>query len=92
MDNHTTMASSTAPASAQGRDWSQLTMTERDRLRRQAIEQAHELRAEAIAELWRGTDAWLGEAVDHARRAAERLAARLRQHAKRRAAAAPIEG
>jgi len=66
-------------------DWSRMTLAERDVLRVRAMARAHALRAEAIADFWRGTDAWLADAVDHTRRAADRLAARLRQHAKRRA-------
>jgi F0F1-type ATP synthase membrane subunit b/b' len=78
-----TRAADTAPVA-----WPPLTRAGRDRLRDQAIEQAHALRTQAIAEFWRGTDVWLSQAVSSTRRAADRLAARLRQHAKQRARAA----
>jgi hypothetical protein len=65
--------------------WPPASLAARERLRGQAIAQAHALRREAIAELWGGAGALWGDAVDHTRRAADRLAARLRQHAKRRA-------
>ena len=67
-------------------EWPPRSHAERDALRDQAIERAHALRAEAIADFWRGSGAWIVDAIDHTRRAADRLAARLRQHAKRRAA------
>jgi hypothetical protein len=66
--------------------WPDLTPAQRDRLHDEAKDRAHALRAEAIAELWGGAGALWGDAVDQTRRAADRLAARLRQHAKRRAA------
>ena len=88
MDNDTTLTSSTS-AGADRLAWPPLTQAEREQLSRQAMERAHALRTEAIAEFWRGTDAWIGEAADHTRRAADRLAARLRQHVKRRAAGEP---
>ena len=58
-----------------------------NRLRDRALEEAHALRAEAIDEFFRSTGAWLGHTLSLTQRAADRLAARLRQHAKRRAAA-----
>jgi len=67
--------------------WPHSTPTAYARLRDRAIERAHVLRDEAIAELWGGAGALWGDAVDQARRAADRLAARLRQHARQRAAA-----
>jgi len=88
MDNDTTLTSSTL-AGTDTPAWPPLTLAERDRLRQQAMARAHALRAEAINEFWRGTDAWFGAAADHTRRAATRLAARLHQHIKRRAAGAP---
>jgi len=66
--------------------WPQLTPTQVDRLRDEAHERARALRAEAINDLWGGAGALWGDAVDQTRRAADRLAARLHQHAKRRAA------
>ena len=63
------------------------TPAQLDRLRDQAMERAHALRAEAIIDFWDGAGALWGDAVDRTRRAADRLAARLHQHAKRRAAA-----
>jgi len=88
MDNDTTLTSSTL-AGTDTPAWPPLTLAERDRLRQQAMARAHALRAEAIDEFWRGTDAWFGEATDHTRRAADRLASRLRQHIKRRTAGEP---
>ena len=67
--------------------WPPATPAERERLRDQAIARAHQLRAEAISEFWHGADGWFGDAIGQARRSADRLAARLRQHAKQRAAA-----
>jgi hypothetical protein len=64
--------------------WPPATLAERDALRRQAMARAHELRAEGIAEFWVDAGRWWNGAVDQSRRAADRLAARLRQHAKRR--------
>jgi len=66
--------------------WPDFTPEQVDRLRDEASERARTLRAEAIAELWDGAGALWGDAVDQTRRAADRLAARLHQHAKRRAA------
>jgi len=66
--------------------WPQLTAAEIDRLHTEAHERARVLRDEAIADLWGGAGALWGDAVDRTRRAADRLAARLHQHAKRRAA------
>jgi hypothetical protein len=62
-------------------------LAERNRVRDQALVRAHTLRSEAVDEFFRDAGAWLGHAVDHTRRSADRLAARLRQHAKQRAAA-----
>jgi len=59
---------------------------ERNRLRERALEQANALRDEALSAFWRGTASWLGETVTGTRRSADRLAARLRQHAKLRGA------
>ena len=67
--------------------WPPITQAERDRLRDAAMERAPALRNAARAEFWHGADAWLAGAIDSGERAANRLAARLRQHAKRRAAA-----
>ncbi len=67
--------------------WPPATRAERDRLRDQAMAQAHALRAQAVDAFWRDTDAWVSDAIGHTRRSADRLAARLRQHAKLRAAA-----
>jgi hypothetical protein len=65
--------------------WPLLTLAERDLLRDQALQQALALRTQAIAGFWRDADAWLADLVNHSRRSADRLAARLRQHAKQRA-------
>lgn len=62
------------------------TPAERERLRRAAITRANELRDETINEFWRGTERRLADAAAHAGRAARRLAARLRQHARLRSA------
>ena len=62
-------------------------LAERNRLRDRAMLEARALRDQALDELFRDAGAWLGHAVDRTRRAADRLAARLRQHAKQRAAA-----
>jgi hypothetical protein len=62
-------------------------LAERNALRDSARLRAHELRIEAMDGFIRDAGAWMGHAVDHGRRAADRLAARIRQHAKRRAAA-----
>ena len=72
------------PTSARAPVWPPATQAERDRIRDSAINQAHALRRIAITEFWREADALVADAVDHGRRAANRLAARLRQHAKRR--------
>ncbi|HEY6511339.1 MAG TPA: hypothetical protein VI032_05140 [Burkholderiaceae bacterium] len=64
--------------------WPPATLAERDALRRLAMTRAHELRAEAIAEFWSDAGRWWHAAADQSRRAADRLAARLRQHAKHR--------
>ena len=66
--------------------WPPATQAERDRMRDAALDEAHALRRAAITEFWRGADALVGDAVDLGRRAANRLAARLRQHAKQRGA------
>ena len=75
------------PANSAPIVWPPVTQAERDRVRDEAVEQAGLLRAEAMAGLWRDADAWIIDAVAHSRRSAARLAARLRQHAKLRAAA-----
>ena len=62
-------------------------LAERNRLRDRALREAHALRNEALGELFRDVATWLGHAADRTRRSADRLAARLRQHAKQRAAA-----
>jgi hypothetical protein len=67
--------------------WPPATQAERDRVRDAAYDAAPALRSAAIAGFWHGADALMSDAVDHARRAADRLAARLRQHAKQRRAA-----
>ena len=77
---------------ANAADWQTLTLAERDRLRSQAREQALALRQQAIDEFWRGTDAWLSGVVTRGRRSADRLAARLRQHAKQRARGSRVVG
>ena len=64
--------------------WPPATQAERDRVRDAAYDAARALRSAAIAEFWHGADALMVDAVDHGRRAADRLAARLRQHAKQR--------
>ena len=53
-----------------------------NRLRDRAREQAAALRAQAIASFWVDADAWIRDAAHRAQRAADRFAARLRQHAK----------
>ena len=53
----------------------------RNQLRDAARQRAEELRAQAIDSFWIDADAWIRDA---AHRAADRLGARLRQHAKRR--------
>jgi phosphoserine phosphatase len=56
--------------------------TELQRLHDWAHEEARRLRAEALADFWRGADALLVSATGSAQRAATRLAARLkRRHA-----------
>jgi hypothetical protein len=67
--------------------WPPATQAERDRMRDAAYDAALALRSAAIAEFWHGADALMSDAVDHGRRAANRLAARLRQHAKQRRSA-----
>jgi len=67
------------------RVWPPARVDARERLRAQAIARAPALRREAIEQFWGGAGVLWGEAADLAQRAADRLAARLRQHAKRRA-------
>lgn len=67
--------------------WPPITQAERDRLRDAAMERAPALRSAAMAEFWHDADAWMAGAIDSGQRAANRLAARLRQHAKHRATA-----
>jgi len=81
---NTTTPSAARPSTSDAPEWPPRTAAEFARLRERAIEQAPALRSEAIAEFWRGTDAWFSGAVDHTRRAADRLAARLRHHHKQR--------
>jgi hypothetical protein len=66
------------------------TPAERERLLRAAIERANELRDESIHEFWRAAEHRLADAADQAGRAARRLAARLRQHAKQHGQVAPV--
>jgi hypothetical protein len=80
-------STSTRPANPTPLTWPPATQDERDRVRDQAITQAGALRAQAIADFWRDADAWIIDTVAYSRRSADRLAARLRQHAKQRAAA-----
>jgi hypothetical protein len=61
--------------------------TEISRLHDAARARAEALRREAIDDFWRGANAVLSTAFTDANRAAARLAARLRQHAKLRASA-----
>jgi hypothetical protein len=65
--------------------WPQVTPAQVDRVHDEAKARALALREQAIAELWGGAGALWGDAIDQTRRAADRLAARLHQHAKRRA-------
>jgi hypothetical protein len=51
-------------------------------LRDAAYAEALALRREAMADFWRGAGALLGHAAFSARRSAERLAYRLRRHAR----------
>jgi hypothetical protein len=80
MSAHPTPNTTDAPV------WPPATQAERDRVRDAAIDEAYALRRTAIADFWRGADALLLDAVDHGRRAADRLAARLRRRALTRAA------
>ena len=81
-----TNSTANPPANPALAEWPPRTRAERDALREQAHADAPRLRSEAIAEFWRGTDAWIADTFDHTRRAADRLAGRLRQHARQRAA------
>jgi hypothetical protein len=72
--------------------WPPLTQAERDHLRARAVAEAPVLRGQAIAAFWHDADAVLGDAVDSARRAAIRLAARFRQHCKLRATDGAVGG
>ena len=56
----------------------------RNRLRDRARDRADELRAQALASFWVTADGWIRDTAHGAQRAANRLAARLRQHAKQR--------
>ena len=78
MDTHPTPSATDAPV------WPPATQAERDRVRDTAVDVAHALRSAAIAEFWHRADALVLDAVDHGRRATDRLAARLRQHARQR--------
>jgi hypothetical protein len=64
--------------------WPPLTVTERAQARERAYREAAELRRAAIESFWRDADGLVDETLLAARRAASRLAARLREHAKRR--------
>lgn len=75
---------SARPATLNPPQWPPRSAAERDRLRDQALAEAAALRRAAIADFWRGADAWFSGAVGHTRRAADRLAARLHQHDKQR--------
>lgn len=77
---NTTKPPSTRPTAVNPPEWPPRTAAELNRLRERALQEAHALRSEAIAEFWRGSDAWFSSAVDHTQRAADRLAARLRRH------------
>ena len=66
--------------------WPEFTPEQYDRVHDEALERAAALRDEAIATFWHDADMLRDGALERARRAADRLAARLRQHAKRRAA------
>lgn len=79
------MSTHLPPTSANLPVWPPATQAERDRLRDAALAEVHALRRAAISDLWRGTDALVADAADRALRAANRLAARLRQHARQRA-------
>jgi hypothetical protein len=70
-------------------DAHRLALDERNRLRDRAMVEADALRSQAMSEFFCDAGAWLGHRVDHTLRAANRFAARLHQHAKRRAASRP---
>ena len=78
------MSANPTPNPTRAPVWPPATQAERDRMRDAAYDAAHALRNAAIAEFWHGADALVLDAVDHGRRAADRLAARLRQHARQR--------
>jgi hypothetical protein len=83
-DEDTLMNAHLPSSAAQAPVWPPATQADRDRVHDAAIDTAHALRRAAISEFWRGADALVDEAVDQGRRAADRFAARLRQHAKQR--------
>ena len=87
-DEDTLMNADLPSSAAQAPVWPPATQAERDRVRDTAIDTAHALRRAAISEFWRGADALVDDAVDQGRRATDRFAARLRQHAKQRHASA----
>jgi len=60
-----------------------------ERIRDQLKADASQLRNDAFTEFVIGADAFIRHAASHAARAANRFAARLRQHARQRAAAQP---
>jgi len=72
------------PTAINASAWPPATPAERDRVRDVAIAEAHALRRAASDEFWRGANAWVVDAFEHGRRATNRLAARLQQHAKQR--------
>ena len=63
----------------------QRRIEDHDRVRARLRADASRLRTEAFAGLVIGADAWVRDAAQRATRAANRLSARLRQHAKQRA-------
>lgn len=73
-------------------EWTSLSLAVRAQLRDLARQRAAELRREAIGAFWRHADQWWVDAADHGRRAAARLAARLRHHARQRASARAASG
>ena len=60
-----------------------------ERIRDQLKADASQLRNDAFTEFVIGADAFIRHAASHAARAANRFAARLRQHTRQRAAAQP---
>lgn len=66
-------------------DDSRHLIEQRAALYERAKAEASRLRAQAVADLFSGTDVFVRDAARRALRASNRLAARLRQHAKQRA-------